>query len=95
MLGQGEELNQSLERAGRVADYFELAELIVYDALTRDESCGGHFREEHQEGGECKRNDTDFAHVSAWEYKGVGQTPALHKEPLSYEEIHLATRSYK
>ena len=93
--GSGGDLNQSLERAGRVADYFELAELIVYDALTRDESCGGHFREEHQEDGECKRNDDQFAYVAAWEHQGVGQTPVLHKEPLTYEELHLATRSYK
>jgi len=93
--GSGGDLNQSLERAGRVADYFELAELIVYDALTRDESCGGHFREEHQEDGECKRNDEYFAHVAAWEHQGVGQPPILHKEPLKYEELHLAKRSYK
>ena len=93
--GEGGDLNQSLERAGRVADYFELAELIVRDALTRDESCGGHFREEHQEEGECKRNDEQFAYVAAWEHKGVGQVPVLHKEPLTYEELHLATRSYK
>ena len=93
--GSGGDLNQSLERAGRVADYFELAELIVYDALQRDESCGGHFREEHQEDGECKRNDEQFAYVAAWEHQGVGQTPVLHKETLKYEEMHLATRSYK
>ncbi len=93
--GESADLNQSLERAGRVADYFELAELIVRDALVRDESCGGHFREEHQEDGECKRNDEQFAYVAAWEYKGDGQTPALNKEPLHYEELHLATRSYK
>ncbi|MCG3149148.1 MAG: Fumarate reductase flavoprotein subunit [Verrucomicrobiae bacterium] len=93
--GEGGDLNQSLERAGRVADYFELAELIVLDALMRDESCGGHFREEHQEEGECKRNDEQFAYVAAWEHKGVSQPPVLHKEPLKYEEIHLATRSYK
>ena len=93
--GTGEELNQSLERAGRVADYFELAELIVRDALMRDESCGCHFREEHQEAGECKRNDEEFAYVAAWEFKGVGQTPVLQKEPLTYEELHFATRSYK
>jgi len=93
--GESSDLNQSLERAGRVADYFELAELIVRDALVRDESCGGHFREEHQEEGECKRNDEQFAYVAAWEYKGVGQAPVLNKEPLHYEELHLATRSYK
>ncbi|MEI6085260.1 MAG: fumarate reductase/succinate dehydrogenase flavoprotein subunit [Verrucomicrobiota bacterium] len=93
--GEGGDLNQSLERAGRVGDYIELAELIALDALRRDESCGGHFREEHQEEGECKRNDEQFAYVAAWEHKGVGQTPVLNKEPLTYEEIHLATRSYK
>ncbi len=94
--GENEEFNQALERAGRVADYLELAELIVQDALTRDESCGCHFREEHQTpDGECKRNDDYFAHVAAWEFKGVGQAPVLHKEPLVYEEVHFATRSYK
>jgi succinate dehydrogenase / fumarate reductase flavoprotein subunit len=94
--GEAEELNQALERAGRVADYLELAELIVFDALTRDESCGCHFREEHVTAdGECKRNDDYFAHVAAWEFKGVGQSPLLHKEPLAYEEVHFATRSYK
>jgi succinate dehydrogenase / fumarate reductase flavoprotein subunit len=94
--GHGEELNQSLERAGRVADYFELAELIVRDALERDESCGCHFREEHQTpDGECERNDKEYAHVAAWEFAGEGKPPALHKEPLAYEEVHLAQRSYK
>jgi succinate dehydrogenase / fumarate reductase flavoprotein subunit len=94
--GAGEELNQSLERAGRVADYLELAELIVQDALMRDESCGCHFREEHQTpDGECERNDEKYAYVAAWEFKGVGQTPVLHTEPLKYEEVHFATRSYK
>ncbi len=94
--GEGEELNQSLERAGRVADYFELAELIVHDALMRDESCGCHFREEHQTpDGECQRNDEQYAYVAAWEFTGVGKTPALNKEPLIYEEVHLAQRSYK
>ena len=92
--GTGEELNQSLERAGRVADYFELAELICRDALTRDESCGCHYRLEHTtEEGECKRNDDAFAHVAAWEF--TGQTPVRHTEPLRYEEVHLAQRSYK
>ncbi len=94
--GDGGELNQSLERAGRVADYLELAELICRDALIRDESCGCHFREEHQTpDGECKRNDTDYAYVAAWEFTGLGQKPNLHKEPLTYEEVHLAVRSYK
>ncbi len=94
--GEDDELNQSLERAGRVADYLELAELIVYDALLRDESCGCHFREEHQTpDGECLRNDEQYAYVAAWEYAGAGQTPVLNKEPLVYEEVHLAQRSYK
>jgi succinate dehydrogenase / fumarate reductase flavoprotein subunit len=94
--GNGEDLNQSLERAGRVADYLELAELLVYDALMRDESCGCHFREEHQtEDGECQRNDEQYAYVAAWEFTGVGKTPTLNKEPLVYEEVHLAQRSYK
>jgi succinate dehydrogenase / fumarate reductase, flavoprotein subunit len=94
--GEGEELNQSLERAGRVADYLELGELIVYDALMRDESCGCHFREEHQTSdGECQRNDDQYAYVAAWEFTGVGKTPIVNKEPLVYEEVHLAQRSYK
>jgi len=94
--GEGEDLNQSLERAGRVADYLELAELIVYDALMRDESCGCHFREEHKtEDGECQRNDEQYAYVAAWEFTGVGKTPILNKEPLVYEVVHLAQRSYK
>jgi succinate dehydrogenase / fumarate reductase flavoprotein subunit len=96
VLGTGEELNQSLERAGRVADYLELAELIVYDALMRDESCGCHFREEHQTAdGECQRNDGQYAYVATWEFTGAGKTPVLNKEPLEYEEVHLAQRSYK
>ncbi|MCU0783066.1 MAG: fumarate reductase/succinate dehydrogenase flavoprotein subunit [Verrucomicrobia bacterium] len=94
--GEGEELNQSLERAGRVADFLELGELIAYDALMRDESCGGHFREEHQTPeGECLRNDEKFAHVAAWEFAGADKPPVLHKEPLTYEEAHFAQRSYK
>jgi succinate dehydrogenase / fumarate reductase flavoprotein subunit len=94
--GTGEELNQNLERAGRVADFLELGELIALDALTRAESCGGHFREEHQTlDGECQRDDANFAHVSAWEFAGEGKTSTLHKEPLIYEEAHLAQRSYK
>ncbi|MGD1020170.1 MAG: fumarate reductase/succinate dehydrogenase flavoprotein subunit [Verrucomicrobiia bacterium] len=94
--GECEDLNQSLERAGRVADYLELAELIVYDALMRDESCGCHFREEHQTpDGECQRNDDQYAYVAAWEFTGVGKMPVLNKEPLVYEEVHLAQRSYK
>ena len=94
--GENEEMNQALERAGRVADFIELGELICRDALERDESCGCHFREEHvTEDGECKRNDEKFAYAAAWEFKGIGNASALHKEPLTYEEIHLATRSYK
>jgi succinate dehydrogenase / fumarate reductase, flavoprotein subunit len=96
VLGEGEEPNQSLERAGRVADYFELAELMCIDALHREESAGGHFRVEHQTpDGEAKRNDDDFLYVAAWEFKGDGNEPVLHKEPIAYEEVKLATRSYK
>jgi succinate dehydrogenase / fumarate reductase flavoprotein subunit len=94
--GSGEELNQELERAGRVADFFEFGELLVYDALHRNESCGGHFRVEYQTPeGEALRNDKEFAYVAAWEWKGVGETPNLNKEPLEFEYVHLATRSYK
>ena len=94
--GTGEELNQDLELAGRVADFLEFAELLCLDALHREESCGGHFRVEHQtEEGEARRDDANFAYVAAWEYKGVGQKPELHKEPLVYDEVKLATRSYK
>jgi succinate dehydrogenase / fumarate reductase, flavoprotein subunit len=96
VLGTGEEPNQSLEKAGRVADFFELAELMCIDALHREESAGGHFRTEYQtEEGEAKRNDDEFLYVAAWEYKGDGNEPVLHKEPLNYEEVKLATRSYK
>ncbi len=96
VLGGGEEPNQSLEKAGRVADFFELAELMCIDALHREESCGGHFRVEYQTAeGEAERNDKDFLYVAAWEYKGEGNEPVLHKEPLVYEEVKLATRSYK
>ena len=94
--GTGESLNQELERAGRVADFLEFAELICVDALDRNESCGGHFREEHQtDDGEAKRDDDRFAHVSVWEYTGRGNAPALHKEPLEFEYVQLARRSYK
>ena len=87
--GGNEELNQALERAGRVADFLEFAELLVYDALTRRESCGGHFREESQtKEGEALRNDAEFSYVSAWEYTGVGKTPTLNKEPLTFENVH-------
>jgi succinate dehydrogenase / fumarate reductase, flavoprotein subunit len=94
--GTGESFNQALEYAGRVADFMEFAELLCVDALHRNESCGGHFRVEYQtEDGEAKRDDEQFAYVAAWEYQGEGRSPALHKEPLVYEELKLATRSYK
>ncbi len=94
--GSGSELNMSLERAGRVADFLEYAELMCRDALDRDESCGGHFRVEHQtEEGEAKRNDNEFCHVSAWFFQGENKAPAMVKEPLQYEAIKLAERSYK
>ncbi|MFC1475093.1 fumarate reductase/succinate dehydrogenase flavoprotein subunit [Candidatus Zixiibacteriota bacterium] len=96
VLGDDMELNQSLEYAGRIADFLEFAEIMCYDALVRDESCGAHFREEHQtEEGEAIRNDEEYLYVSAWEYKGVGVKPELHKEPLEFENVQLATRSYK
>ena len=94
--GTGEELNQSLEKAGRVADFFELAELICVDALHRNESCGGHFREEYQtEEGEAARNDDQYSYVAAWQFCGPGMSPVLHKEPLIFEYVHPAQRSYK
>ena len=94
--GEHEELNQSLERAGRVADFLELAELVCQDALARDESCGCHFREEHQTAdGECRRNDEQYAHVAAWEFQGRDTAPVCHRESLVYEEVKMATRSYK
>ena len=94
--GSAEELNQALERAGRVADYMELAELMCLDALHREESCGGHFREEYQTpDGEALRNDEEFAYVAAWEYAGDGKIPTLNKEPLLYENVKLSQRSYK
>ncbi len=96
VLGENEEINQSLEKAGRVADFFEFAEMMCWDALTRDESCGAHFREEHQSAeGEAVRNDKDYAHVSCWEFKGDGVKPEMHKEELKFEFVELATRSYK
>ncbi len=93
--GSGASLNQSLEKAGRVADFIELGELMCRDALHREESCGGHFRVEYQEDGEAKRNDEEFAYVAAWEWTGDGQPQRLHKEPLVYENVKMATRSYK
>ena len=94
--GTGDEFNQQLENAGRTADFMEFAELLCRDALHRNESCGGHFRVEYQyEDGEAKRNDADFAYAAAWAFKGVDKEPELHKEPLKFENIHLAVRSYK
>ena len=96
VLGSAEGLNQSLEKAGRVADFLEFAELMCLDALQREESCGGHFRTEYQtEDGEAKRDDERFAYVAAWEYAGEGKPPILNKEPLTFENVHLSTRSYK
>ena len=94
--GDGGSLNQALERAGRVADFLELAELLCLDALERDESCGCHFREEHVDPeGECLRNDDQFAHVAAWEFQGGDRPPLRNPEPLVYETVHLAKRNYK
>ncbi|MBZ2196353.1 fumarate reductase/succinate dehydrogenase flavoprotein subunit [Occultella gossypii] len=94
--GTNEELNQTLERAGRVADFFELGELMCIDALHREESCGGHFRAEHQTpDGEALRDDENFAYVAAWEFGGDGGSPVLHKEDLIYEAIEMKQRSYK
>jgi len=94
--GEYKELNQELEKAGRVADYFELSELLVTDALNRKESCGAHFREEFQTpDGEALRNDEEFAYVAAWEYSGEEKPHILHKEELKFEEVELKVRSYK
>jgi succinate dehydrogenase / fumarate reductase flavoprotein subunit len=96
VIGTGEELNQSLEKAGRVADFLELGELMCLDALEREESCGGHFRVESQTAdGEARRDDERFSFVSAWEWKGEGDQWELHDEPLAFEHVHLAQRSYK
>ncbi|MCA9036527.1 MAG: fumarate reductase/succinate dehydrogenase flavoprotein subunit [Planctomycetaceae bacterium] len=96
VLGSGQSLNQSLEMAGRVADFMEFGELLALDALNREESCGGHFREEYQTAeGEAARNDEDYSYVAAWEFGGVGEEPTLHKENLKFENVKLATRSYK
>jgi succinate dehydrogenase / fumarate reductase, flavoprotein subunit len=95
IVGEGDTLNQALEKAGRVADYFELAELMCRDALQREESCGGHFRLEHQtEDGEALRDDENFAFVSAWGFEGIGEAPRLEMEPLAFENVALKTRSY-
>ncbi|HET7789480.1 MAG TPA: fumarate reductase/succinate dehydrogenase flavoprotein subunit [Gemmatimonadales bacterium] len=94
--GKGEDFNQSLEKAGRVADFFEFAELMCHDALHREESCGAHFREEYQTpDGEARRDDAKFSYVAAWEFTGAGNAPVLHREPLAFEHVHLAQRSYK
>jgi succinate dehydrogenase / fumarate reductase, flavoprotein subunit len=94
--GSGAELNQQLERAGRVADFLEFSEIMAKDALHRNESCGGHFRVEYEmPDGEAKRDDDNFCYVAAWEYKGVDKAPELHKEPLSFESVKLAVRSYR
>jgi len=96
LLGTDQELNQSLERAGRVADFLELGELMMNDALNRNESCGGHFREEYQTPeGEALRDDENYCYVAAWEYKGENQSEQLHKEELKFEAVHLSTRSYE
>jgi succinate dehydrogenase / fumarate reductase flavoprotein subunit len=94
--GGAADLNQTLEKAGRIADFLEFGELMCKDALAREESCGGHFREEHQTpDGEAKRDDAKFANASVWEHRGEGAEPAMHTEPLVFENVHLATRSYK
>jgi succinate dehydrogenase / fumarate reductase flavoprotein subunit len=96
IVGGADQLNQELERAGRVADFFELAELMCLDALERDESCGGHLREEHQTpDGEALRDDANFSFVSAWQWNGAGKAPTLHKEPLEFEHVKPSQRSYK
>ncbi len=96
VVGTGEQLNQELEKAGRVADFLELGELMCRDALERNESCGGHFREESAtEEGEALRDDDNFCYVAAWEWQGEGAAPTLHKEPLEFEHVKLTQRSYK
>jgi succinate dehydrogenase / fumarate reductase flavoprotein subunit len=89
------EFNVDLDKANRVADFLELGELMIVDALNRNESCGGHFRVEYQDEGEAKRDDEHFAYVAAWEFKGVDAEPVMHKEELKFENIKLAVRSYK
>ncbi|HWF65980.1 MAG TPA: hypothetical protein VN670_01670, partial [Acidobacteriaceae bacterium] len=94
--GEAGEMNQDLEAAGRVADFLEFAELLCLDALTRDESCGGHFRVEHQTpDGEAQRDDEHYSYVAAWGYTGPGNPPELTKEPLEFEYVHPSQRSYK
>jgi succinate dehydrogenase / fumarate reductase flavoprotein subunit len=94
--GENGDFNQALEYAGRVADFMEFAELLCQDALHRNESCGGHFREEFQTPeGEAQRDDEHFSYVAAWEYHGLDKPATLHKEALVYDEVHMSTRSYK
>ena len=94
--GKAEDLNQELEKANRVADFFELGELMCLDARIREESCGGHFREEHQtEDGEALRDDSRFCHVAVWEYAGEGKPSVRHQEALHFEAVPLTQRSYK
>lgn len=94
--GDGQSTNQTLEKAGRVDDFFELAQVMCLDALTREESCGGHFRAEHQTGdGEADRDDDNFAHVAAWEWTGDAPAPTRHVEPLTFDNVKLQVRSYK
>jgi succinate dehydrogenase / fumarate reductase flavoprotein subunit len=96
IVGSGESLNMTLEHAGRVADFLEFAEVMTRDALVRNESCGGHFREEYQtEDGEARRDDENFSHAAVWEYRGPDHPPTLHKEPLTFQHVKPATRSYK
>jgi succinate dehydrogenase / fumarate reductase flavoprotein subunit len=96
VLGGGEEFNQALENAGRVADFLEFGELMCLDALQRNESCGGHFREEFQTpDGEALRDDANYSYAAAWEYAGVGKQPILNKEPLTFDYVHPSQRSYK
>ena len=94
--GSGDNLNAELERAGRVRDFLDFGELLCRDALERNESCGGHFREEHQtKEGEATRDDENFAHAAVWEHKGDGKIPTRHTEELKYDNVKLAVRSYK
>ena len=95
VVGSGDALAPELERAGRVADFLDFGIMMCLDALTREESCGGHFRTEHQDAGEAKRDDAHYAHAAVWQWTGEGQLPARHVEPLVYEETQLSTRSYK
>jgi succinate dehydrogenase / fumarate reductase flavoprotein subunit len=94
--GSSSDLNEALEKAGRVADFLEFGELMCRDALAREESCGGHFRVEHQtDEGEAKRDDDKFSHAAVWEYQGDNKTPARHQEELEFENVKLTQRSYK